>query len=139
MSQPPAIIAKKTLDWAIRVGLARRWSCFDCGTPFPSSKPRFEDPSQPLKVRWYCDMCWRKDVKDRSLMRAKMEADAFSEHQTRSWGERVRMVLSDLEQAPTLKAELVQKVRQKLPVKLCDIGEDSPLFRQLLAREHFQI
>ena len=139
MPEPVAISAKKTLDWAVRVGRARRWSCFDCGRPYPTSKPRFEDPFQPLRSRWYCDRCWVLDKRERAAALKEASAAAIRLLESRAWGDRVCSVLSDLEQSPALKSEIIHRVRRALPPKIDWIPEQSPLFRQMLAREHLQV
>ena len=134
MPQPAAIRAKKTLDWAVRVGKARRWSCFDCGVPFPKSKPRFEDPNRPLTPRWYCDICWRKDARAYKEERQGIQAEAIASLDAQSCVMRFKTVLADLDRSPTLREEMVGRVRATLPEKLKDLHEDAPLFRQLLVK-----
>lgn len=139
MPEPLAISAKKTLDWAVRVGRARRWSCFDCGSPVPKSKPRFENPFQPLSSRWYCDKCWVLDRRERAAALKEASAEAIQVLELRSRGERIRAALIDLDSSPVLKSDTTARVRRSLPEKIEWLPEESPLFRQLLARQHIQV
>jgi hypothetical protein len=132
MGQPAHLRAHLTLKWALRARLVRRWSCFDCGSA--QSEPIIDDPDQPLKARWLCRRCRRKEKKEHLVALEQQLKQEEQQRKQSSWAECFRSTISQIELNPQLYMQLSEQVRSLDP-RFAKLDKTSPLFRQLLVQK----